>query len=100
MCYAYRCSALIYSQKISPTLLEGVDPAKGEKTMEDLWEHAAMRWFLAIIVFVATFHATWTALEYRARVAKPTPSVEKPEFPTQGSPGFLVEDRSSISLAS
>jgi len=66
---------------------------KGE-AMEDPWEHAGMRWFLAIIVFIAAFHATWTALEYINRAPKPTPSLkygaEKVELPPQESPGVHI----------
>lgn len=61
--------------------------------MEDPWEHAGMRWFLAIIVFIAAFHATWTALNYVNRAPKATPPVEemrKPEIPSQESPGVHV----------
>jgi hypothetical protein len=64
--------------------------AKGG-TMEDPWDHAAMRWFLTIVVFIASFHATWTALEYMNRAPEPTPSLEIPPIKL---PGVLVEDRS------
>jgi|GEM_PF-3367741 len=66
--------------------------------MEDPLEHPAIRWILTIIVFIASFHATWTALEYINRPPHPTPSPEheirRPEFPSQHSPGVLIGDRS------
>jgi len=69
--------------------------------MEDPLEHPAIRWFLTIIVFIASFHATWTALEYINRTPKPTPGIEErtknPEIPSQRSPGVLIEQRSSRS---
>ena len=59
--------------------------------MEDPWEHPAMRWFLIVIVFLAVFHITWTALGYMNRAPNPAPSLEIPSIKL---PGVLVEGRS------
>jgi hypothetical protein len=65
--------------------------------MEDPLQHPAIKWILTIIVFVASFHATWTALKYINRVPKPAPDVEyemrEPQVPPQHSPGVLVRYR-------
>jgi hypothetical protein len=66
--------------------------------MEDPLQHPAITWILTIIVFVASFHAMWMALEYINRAPKPIPSLdyrmENPELPPQELPGVLIEDRS------
>jgi len=68
--------------------------------MENLLEHRVIRWFLTIIVFIASFHATWRTLQYVNRAPKPTPSLEYPtpipEVPVQESPAILVQERASL----
>ena len=59
--------------------------------MEDSLEHRAIKWILAIIVFIASFHATWLALNYINGAPKPTPNVErKLAVPSQDDPGVLI----------
>jgi hypothetical protein len=54
-----------------------------------------MRWFLMIIVFIASFHATWTALRYINRAPTATPSLESdtrtPEIPSQNYRGVPIK---------
>ena len=61
-------------------------------------EHPAIKWLLIIIVFIASFHAAWKALEYINRVPNPVPRLdyerEEPELAPQKSPAILVVDRS------
>ncbi len=65
--------------------------------MKDPLQHSAIKWILTIIVFIASFHATWTVLKYINGAPKPMPNVEyemrEPPIPPQESPGVLVKHR-------
>ena len=69
--------------------------------MENRLAHPAIKWFLILFAFIASFHAAWTALEYINRASEPTPNrnyeVESLELPPRESPGVLIEDRSGRS---
>lgn len=58
-------------------------------------QHPAIRWILTIIVFIASFHATWTVLKFFNRAPTPAPQIEyraiEPEVPSRDAPGFLIQ---------
>jgi hypothetical protein len=64
--------------------------------MKNPLEHPAIKWILTIVVFIASFHATWTALKYINPPPRPIPSFDygtrEPELPPQESPEVLIED--------